>query len=299
MTAFSGIDLSRLPPPNVVKPLDFESIRDRITERFRLACIEEGIAFDAFVESDPAIILIREAAYEVLLTRATSNDDARSIMLAFAKDADLDHLGANIEVERGVMIAADPNAIPPVAQVMETDDDFKRRIQLAPESWTNAGTEASYIFHALEIDGVLDVSAVSPLPGDVLITVLGATLATPSALLDAVREALMAEDVRQLGDNVTVQAATILETEIVAELVLYHGPAEDTVLAAAEARLDALVADAAKLDRDLTRFLISGALAVEGVQNVTLISPAADVVAGPGEAVRVTNRTLSVVGRNV
>lgn len=298
MTAFSAIDLSRLPPPDVIAPLDFETIRASITERFRLLCLEKGIDFDAFVESDPAIILIEAAAYEVLLNRATSNDDARALMLAFAKGADLDHIAGNINLTRRVIIPGDPEANPPIDPVMESDRDLQRRVQLAPESWTNAGTEGSYIFHAL-IDGVIDASAVSPAPGDVLVTVLGANHETTAELLEAVRAALMPKDVRQLGDNVTVRGAEILDGEIIAELTLYRGPAEETVLAAANAKLDALEKSIGTLDRDLTRFLISGALAVEGVQNVNLISPAEDIVANQGQAVRVTNRSLTVVNRDV
>ena len=298
MTAFSAIDLSQLPPPDVVKPLDYETIRASIIERFRLQCAEKGIEFDAFVESDPAIILIEAAAYEVLLNRATSNDDARSIMLAFAEDADLDQIAANMQVFRRVIVPADQGALPPVEAVMESDDDLRRRAQLSPESWTNAGTEASYIFHAL-IDEIVDASATSPVPGNVLITVLGVDQITPPALVDAVAAVFQEKTLRQLGDNVTVQAATVLETDITAELTLYSGPAEATVLAAANARLDALIEDAGKLSRDLTQFLIMGALAVEGVQNVNLISPAADVIADEGEAVRVTNRSLIVVARDV
>ena len=56
---------------------------------------------------------------------------------------------------------------------MESDPDFRRRIQLAPEGFSVAGPEGAYIFHALSADpGVLDACATSPSPGEVVVTVL-------------------------------------------------------------------------------------------------------------------------------
>lgn len=299
MTAFAAIDLSRLAPPDVVAPLDYETILASILDRFAARASEAGIAWDAFVESDPAVILLQAAAYEVLLNRATSNDDARALMLAYASGADLDHLAANMGVARRVLDAGDPEALPPVPPVMEGDADLRRRVQVAPEAFTNAGTAAAYIYHALEVDGVLDASAASPAPGDVVVTVLGTGQDTPPALVEAVRARLLDEDIRQLTDNVTVRAATIAGYTIEAALTLYPGPAAGPILAAARDRLDALLARIDKLGHDATRSAIMAALHVEGVQNVDLVAPAADIAIGPGSAGACTAIAVTEAGRDV
>ena len=86
-------------------------------------------------------------------------------MLAFAEDADLDHIGARYNVERLVVDPGDASAIPPVPATYEPNADFRRRIQLSFEALTTAGSTGSYIYHALSASGqVRDASATSPAP---------------------------------------------------------------------------------------------------------------------------------------
>jgi len=66
----ASIDLSRLPAPDVVAPLDYEAIRSQLIADFRA----RWPGFDALVESDPAIKLLEVAAYRELLLRAAIND---------------------------------------------------------------------------------------------------------------------------------------------------------------------------------------------------------------------------------
>src|SRR5690606_17245852 len=66
----TAVDLSRLPPPDVVQALDYETI---------LAELQVDLAarlpdFDAFLESDPAIKLLEIVAYRELLLRQRVND---------------------------------------------------------------------------------------------------------------------------------------------------------------------------------------------------------------------------------
>ena len=83
---------------------------------------------------------------------------------------------------------------------MESDADFRRRIILAPEGYSVAGPEGAYIFHALSADpDVLDASATSPTPGEVVVTVLSRTGdgTAPPELLATVEAAGSADDVRR------------------------------------------------------------------------------------------------------
>lgn len=273
------INLSRLPPPDVVQPLDYETILERLKQRFKDACESRGVAFDAFVESDPAMILLEVAAYEVMLNRQTSNDDARALMLAYAQGADLRHLAANMGVEIKVIDAGDPDAIPPVQPTYEDDALLRRRIQLAPESLTNAGTGPAYVFHALSVAGVVDATAISPTPGDVIVTVLGVNGDTPPDLIASADAALRHEDVRQLTDHLTVQAPERIEWTLDAVLTLRPGPSGAPVLAAAQANISAYLAQSLALGRDVRRSALFAALHVSGVNSVELRAPLTDVIA--------------------
>ncbi|NIK10165.1 phage-related baseplate assembly protein [Xanthomonas arboricola] len=106
-------------------------------------------------------------------------------MLAFATGTNLDHLGALLGVARLVLDPGQPeNGIAPT---YESDVAFRRRIQLAPEGFSVAGPEGAYIYHALSAAAdVMDASATSPAPGQVLVTVQSRTGdgAAPKALLD-------------------------------------------------------------------------------------------------------------------
>lgn len=299
MTLAAAIDLSRLPAPEVVETLDYERVLETLRARFEASALARGVAIDTFVESDPVMILLEAAAYEIVLERQQRNDDARALMLAYAAGADLEQIAANVGVYRRQIAPADPSAIPPAPAVLEGDADLRRRAQLAPESWTNAGTGPAYIFHALSIDGVLDASATSPAPGEVEVTVLGTGGVTTPALVDAVRDHLLHEDIRQLTDDLAVQGATAIPFDVTAALTLYPGPAAGPILAEAGVRLDAHLATLGRLGHDVTRSGLFAALHVPGVQNVTLTAPAADLVIAPHEAAIAGTVTVSEGGRDV
>ncbi len=293
-STFSAIDLSRLPAPDVIDPLDFEALFTEMVAALK-AYIPD---FDETLESDPAVKVLQVCAYFRLLDRQRVNDAGRALMLAYARGADLDNLGALLGVSRLELIPADPVTGAPAT--MESDDDFRRRITLAPEGFSVAGPRGAYIFHALSADpDVLDASAVSPAPTQVDVYVLsrsGTGAASPT-LVSAVASALSAEDVRPLGDQVTVHAATIVNYAIVASLTSYAGPDSALVLAEAQSRIAAWVADSRKIGRDITRAGIIAALFAGGVQNVTLTQPAADVVIDDTQAANCTGITVTWSGQ--
>lgn len=272
--SFTGVDLSRLPAPDVIEALDFETLRAAWIADFQA----KFPAFDAAVESDPIVKLCEVGAYREMILRQRVNDAARAVMVAYARGADLDALGALFQVERYVITPADPEAGTPA--VLESDDDFRRRVVLAPEGYSVAGPAGAYIFHALNASGdVADASATSPAPGQVVVTVLARSGdGTPSAgLLDTVAAALNASTVRPLTDLVTVAAAELLEFTVEATITYRAGPDKAVVLAAAEAALDDYLAVSRRLGRSVTRAGVIAALFANGVQNVELAEPAADL----------------------
>lgn len=287
--SFTGVDLSRLPAPNVIEVPDYETIREDALARFA----ELFPAFNAAVESDPIVKLIELFAWRELVLRQRVNDAARAVMVAYALGADLDALGALFEVERYVVTPTDPDAGTPA--ILESDDDFRRRIVLAPEGYSVAGPAGAYLFHALSASSaVADASATSPTPGDVVVTVLARTGngVPDSALLDTVEAALSADTVRPLTDLVTVQAPTIINFAVEATLTYRTGPAKEVALAAAQADLASYLAASRRLGRAVTRAGIIAALMPEGVQNVVLTLPASDIVPELDEAGHCTGITL-------
>lgn len=290
--AYTTVDLSLLPAPDVVETLDVEAIIDAMVADLQT----RDPAFTALVESDPAYKILEVAAYREVLLRQRVNDAAKGVMLAFALGADLDQLGANFNLERLVITEADPEAIPPVAAVYESDADFRARIQLALEGITTAGSEGSYVFHGLSADGdVRDIQAVSPTPGDVTVYVLSRTGdgAASTELVNTVAAALNADDVRPLTDNLTVQSATIVDFSVNAELTMFPGPDPEVVRAAAEAEVEAYVESIRKIGYDVTLSGLYAALHQPGVQNVSLASPSASVEIGDGEAANCVSITVT------
>lgn len=302
MTSFTTVDLSLLAPPGVVETLDYEVILAAMVADLQA----RDPAFSALVESDPAYKVLEVAAYRELLLRQRVNDAAKAVMLAFARGADLDQIGANFNVARLVLDPGDPTAVPPVAPTYEADGDYRARIQLSFEGYTTAGSEGSYVFHGLSADaGVKDIQAVSPTPGNVTVYVLSRTGdgTAPPELLAAVTTALNAERVRPMTDNVTVLAASIVGYVIEAELVLYPGPDMEVVRQAAEDALAAYTASIHRIGYDVTLSGVMQALHQPGVQRVKLTgaTPAPDaeerlVEVLEGEAAYCTAITVTAAG---
>lgn len=275
MPGYTAVDLSKLPSPSIVEALDFETIFAAMLADLQA----RDPTFNALVESDPTYAVLQVAAYRELNLRQRVNDAARAVMLAYAEDSDLDNLGALLGVTRLQLDPGDPShSIPPT---MELDPDFRHRITLAPEGYSVAGPEGAYIYHALSADpGVLDASATSPTPGEVVVTVLArdGDGAADQALLDAVDAALSADDVRPLTDHVTVQSASVVNYAVEATIYTYSGPDSAVVIAASKQRLNDYIAQSHRLGRDVAISGIYGALQSDGVQRVELTSPTEDVV---------------------
>lgn len=291
-----SIDLTQLPAPSVVDALDFETIFGQMLNDL----IARETSFSALVESDPAYKILEVAAYRELLIRQRVNDSAKAIMLAYAVGADLDQLGANFNVSRQLITPADNTVNPPVAAVYESDERFRRRIQMAFEGYSTAGPIGAYEFHTLSASpAVKDVNVSSPAPGDVLVTILSsAGNGTPdAALLAAVEAALNDESVRPLTDHVVVQGPSALPGYAVdATLKLYAGPDAETVRLAAVSAVSAYVTEHHQLGHDITLSGLYAALHRPGVQKVILNSPAADIVVAATEAAYCTGITIGYGG---
>lgn len=220
---------------------------------------------------------------------------------------------------------------------VETDTIFRARIKLAFEAFSTAGPEGAYVFHALELDGVRDIADAAAyseedaatysdtlhadaysmglistpfanrdegdpvLAPEILIVALPTLAygAANQALLNRVFTACTAEDVRPLGDNVRVEAATITAYNI--EVTLYYAPGSDAsaMAAAAKARLEAYAADRRRIGLSVQREVIGGRAAVDNSVTVEVVSPATDIEPGSkgvGQVGTVTVTTVQTTG---
>lgn len=296
------IDLSQLPPPVVVEPLDFETLFAQRKAAFIAMYPEDEqdeIARTLELESEPITMLLEENCYRELLLRQRVNEAARAVMLAYSTDSDLDNLAVNFNVERLTIQEEDDSVTPPVEAVMESDPDLRTRTQQAFEGLSVAGPTAAYEFWGRSADGrVADISAVSPTPACVTISVLsreGDGTASED-LLSVVAAALNDEEVRPVADRVTVQSAEIVPYQIDATLYIYPGPEAEPVRQASEQQLQAYIAAQNRLGRDIRLSAIYAALHVEGVQRVELAQPVADIVLSDYQASHCTEYTITVGG---
>ncbi|MBD9528652.1 baseplate J/gp47 family protein [Paracoccus sp. PAR01] len=273
------IDLAGLSAPDAVEDLDFELILSEI--RAQLLALAPELADVLELESEPINKLLEVGAYREVIMRARANDSVRAVLLATATGTDLENLAALYGVTRQVVVAANPDATPPVAEIREDDAALRKRTQLSLEALTTAGTVGAYSFHALSADGrVRGVAVTSPAPGRVLITVLSHEAGgMPSAgLLAVVADAL--EDVRPLCDDPVVAAPSFTDFAVDATLVLSHGPGAEVVQAAARAAVQAYVADELAVGRVVRLTALLARLHQPGVESVVLTSPTSDINPG-------------------
>lgn len=299
MNSFAAIDLSQLPPPQIVEQIDFELIlAERKAYMISLwpAAEQAEIAARLGMESEPLAKLLQENAYRETIWRQRVNEASLANLLATARGTDLEQLAANFNVKRLVIQEGKPSAAPPVPRLVESDDSLRERAQMAWEGLSTAGPRNSYIFHARAADGrVADATAESPSPAVAVVTVqslLGDGTASPD-LLASVNAYLSDDDRRPVADRLTVQGAKILNYQVKAKLyLLSSGPESEPILAASEKRLLAYVNQRRRLGMEVSESALHAAAHVEGVRKVEL-EGWVDIVATKAQAPFCTKVTVT------
>lgn len=276
MSTLTAIDLSKLPAPDVVEVLDFETIfADR---KAQLITLKPELVNTLELESEPLVKFLQEISYRELYLRQRINEAAKAVMLPYAIGTDLDNLAALFGLQREQLEGEQIE--------IESDESLRQRIQLSIEGFTTAGSVGSYIFHAINTsyqdETVKDVAVTSPNPGEVTVTVLSNSEETdgvPSVdLLNAVTEALDHEDVRPLTDLVQVQPATIIPYIIDAELYFpSFNPGNSIVIEAAQAAIEQYIAEQHFLGKRVTLSGVLAALHQPGVEEVVLLEPTSNI----------------------
>ena len=162
---------------------------------------------------------------------------------------------------------------------IEDDDHFRSRIQLAPESFSNAGSKGAYIYWAKTAhQNIVDVAVESPEPGVVNVyPLLKGGVIPGEEIISLVKETLNADKVRPLTDKVQVLPPELVNFDINVDLYIYksYTPLTNTIKAEAENRL---VAYAEKLKNKLGMDIVPEQIidllqSISGVYRVVVNSP--------------------------
>ena len=259
-----SIDVSKLPTPEVVTQLSADEEHALMVADYEQRMADRGTPVTLKV-GDPMYDAFLTAAHRLTTARQEFQDISLNNMVAFATGANLQHLAALRPVEK---------------EEGETEERFRRRVQLAPEGFSTAGPLGAYIKHALDADSrVLDAWPDSPNEGDVhlyLLSTEGSGTAS-SELQTLVQTYVGAETKRPLNDPLDVRSAQISEYSISVRVHLDGSLGEAEAIAAATAALQALVADSRKLGRGMERSAIYAAAHVAGVRKVEILAPGASI----------------------
>lgn len=289
MTRFVSPDLSGLAPPPAVENLDFEAILTARKADLAARAIAAGLTDLPEVlalDSEPLSILEQTDSYFELQVRQRINDAVDACLIARATKGDLDHLASTFYgVQRLVITPADPTTIPPTPEVDEDDDTFRARAVLSMEARSTAGPEGAYIYFSLQADAdVLDAACYSEDDGavytsgapvlapEVLVVVLSRVgSGVPSGgLLATVRAALTPEDVRPIGDKVTVEAATVITYSVQGTVKYAPGADPAVVTAEAQARVQAYADSRHRVGKIVQKFGLAAGLKVTNAEEVSL-----------------------------
>ena len=162
---------------------------------------------------------------------------------------------------------------------IEDDDHFRSRIQLAPESFSNAGSKGAYIYCAKTAhQNIVDVAVESPEPGVVNVyPLLKGGVIPGEEIISLVKETLNADKVRPLTDKVQVLPPESVNFDINVNLYIYrsHIPLANIIKAEAENRLSAYAEKLKnKLGMDIVPEQIIDLLqSISGVYRVVVNSP--------------------------
>ncbi|WP_429071163.1 baseplate J/gp47 family protein [Aeromonas veronii] len=296
----STITLSQLPQPDVIEPLDYETIlaeRKAYFISLYPADQQASVTATLALESEPITKLLQENAYRELILRKRINDASIANMLPWSKGADLDGLVSNWNVKRLIIQPGDPTATPPVPEIKEDDDALRMRALMAWDGLSVAGPTGAYEFFALSADGkVADAKGSSPAPAEALVTIISTEGdgTADNALIAKVTQALSHEDKRPVGDRLTVQSAGIIHYTITAKLhVNSQGAEEEVILQTARDRLAAFINPRRRIGVEVPRSAIDAALHVQGVTKVDLPGWA-DITPSPTQAAYCTAFTVEL-----
>ena len=283
----------------VLEDLDAETILGQRMTRFKelWAFYDPPAAAQYDVEQlefDPIKINQELCTYFEILLRDRVNQAARSITLAYAIGTDLDAIASRY-----------PGGIPRLPG--ESDDRYRRRIWLSPNTLSPHGTAEAYEFWALTaLPELRDVTAIRSVMHDYYPTILITCLlndydqpAPTQEQLIRIRSYIQSLSRQGLTDVISVNPPKVKEVKYRISIWLFPGTVVDQTVAKMRTNLEKLIADQYWLGHDHTHTAIHASCALQGVHHVEITEPVDDVLIPADWVVRVTELTLTLAGRMV
>lgn len=293
---FASLDLSLLPAPQAIHPIDYEAIRAARIASLAARFTAAGIAFDVTaLETDPSIIHQEEDAYREMLDLQAINDAVDAVLIAYAIGNDLDNLGALLGLRRITITPAD--AANNISAVMESDTDFRARLRVCLDATAVGLTGGGYKTIALQASAAVKAVALIKHGGgqiDVILQGRGTDGSVADADVQKVRDALTSDEGGQLTDIVTVRSATPLPYTIVANAIIPLGPSPAAVKAASEAALASVASTLMVIGGTIPTDALIAAGRVAPITKFTLVSPAADLVPAADQVPYAKSITVNV-----
>lgn len=301
---FYDKDLALLPPPEVYQQFDFETLFAERSASFNALhpmIFENGkpvyrqaelVQTDTEtywkvplngnaglyyldLESDPSTRHVQADTYRELLHRRWVLEAALSTLPAYAKGTNLDHIGLRYFGTKRLTIVADTSTS---AAVMEDDTAYLKRMLLSPEGLARGGSTGWYVFHALSASGLVkDVTAVSPLPYRMTLTVLSheGDGTASQELLDTVFAAVTEHHAFPQGDLVKVQSVEIVRYSLSATVQMYPGAGVEVVMQAISDAIAAYRAQSERIGHMVDKDGLYAAIRQPGVYRALIKIPAA------------------------
>lgn len=199
-------------------------------------------------------------------------------------------------------ISAQNMTVPTGGAETESDDAYRERVLLAPESFSVAGSVGAYQYWARAVSpAICDVHVANALDssgaeigGTVAVSILTKTGLPSQELISQVLAELSGEKKRPLCDTVIVNAPEVVDYRLNAELVLFTGANALEVKAQAQQAWESYETQRReKLGGDIVPLDIMNVLKVAGVYNVVLHEPSLRVIK-PNQWARCTSVNLTI-----
>lgn len=250
----NAIDLALLPALTIVEQVDFETALARY--------VTLGEISDPS-PTNPAYRVCLAAAYREAILKQEANEQAKGVMLAFAVDSQLDHLGLTYYKHA--------DGSPVLRLEGESNDSYKLRLQQSSGGLSVAGPDPAYQFHARSANALVkDVKVNSPAPVEIELVIL--THEGSGSASDALCREIEAhiEPLRPMSDLVYAVSAEIQHYDVAAKLRIDNKTKKADVLIKAEnAALD-YMNKRKYLGGDVVESALHAALSVAGVLEVKL-----------------------------
>ena len=267
MSRFPVIDPANYPELTLVEVPDEEDIIAarmlKVKERWTQHDPPFGAEYDVEATEFDPIKIVEEAGTSFEMNALTRlNQFGRATTLAFAWGDNIDAIASRY-----------PSA--PTRQANEDDERYRRRVWLSADLFNTAGAEGGYLYWGLTaLPDAHDVSAVktrTSLRDDPVVHVtvmMNREDPRPTlAELNIVREMFMREETGPLTDVVAVQAPSVIDVDLFADIWLFPAVDANVVMPKIREAVDLMIQEHRRLGYDYTMNNYSAALEQVGVAN--------------------------------